>query len=187
MQRCEWMIGKPDFYVSYHDKIWGRPCHQEQELFEWLILEMFSTGLSWQIVLSKKGNFEEAFDHFNPRIVSQYDEEKIEALLNNASIIRHRRKIEAAIQNAKAFLSVQEEFGSFDSYIWSFTDGQTIHRDGETRKTRSKLSDELTKDLKRRNFRWVGSVTIYSYLQAIGIINDHDSRCFCHQSIMKKS
>ncbi len=184
MQRCDWITGKPDFYIDYHDKQWGRPCHDETDLFEWLILETFSTGLSWQIVLSKKESFQKAFDNFDAELVATYTEEKIDTLMSDASIIRHRGKIKAAIQNAQAFLDVQKEFGSFDAYIWSFTNGQTIHRKENERKTKSDLSDEITKDLKKRNFRWVGSVTIYSYLQAIGIINDHDATCFCSDEII---
>ena len=183
MQRCEWIQGKPEFYTRYHDEIWGRPCHNDQELFEWLILETFSTGLSWQIALSKKESFQKAFDNFNLELVAAYTDEKIAILMADASIIRHRGKINATIQNAQAFLDVQKEFGSFDTYIWSFTKGQTIHRKEADRKVKSNLSDAITKDLKKRNFRWVGSITIYSYLQAIGIINDHDATCFCFDEI----
>ena len=177
MKRCEWVEGKPEFYLDYHDSIWGQACHDDQDLFKWLVLETFSTGLSWQIILSKKAAFEEAFDLFDVLTVSEYQEEKIAELMANSAIVRHRGKIEASIQNAKAFLAIQEEFGQFDTYIWSFTDQKTLMRQSTERLTQSDLSDNITADLKKRGFKWVGSVTIYSYLQAIGIINDHDPNC----------
>lgn len=177
MKRCEWVEGKPEFYLDYHDSVWGKVCHDDQDLFKWLVLETFSTGLSWQIILSKKASFEAAFDSFDVLTVSEYQEEKIAELMANSAIVRHRGKIEASIQNAKAFLAVQKEFGQFDTYIWSFTDRKTLVRQSAERLTKSDLSDKVTADLKKRGFKWVGSVTIYSYLQAIGIINDHDLDC----------
>lgn len=177
MKRCEWVEGKPEFYLDYHDRVWGKACHDDQDLFKWLVLETFSTGLSWQIILSKKAAFEEAFDSFDVLTVSEYQEEKIAELMANSAIVRHRGKIEASIQNAKAFLAIQEEFGQFDTYIWSFTDQKIRIRQSTERLTQSDLSDNITADLKKRGFKWVGSVTIYSYLQAIGVINDHDLDC----------
>lgn len=175
--RCKWIEGKPDYYVKYHDEVWGKAEYDEQALFKWLSLEIFHIGLSWQLVLSKYDAFMEAFDNFDYKFVSEYDEQKIEELLNNENIIRYRRKIEATINNAKQFMKIQEEFGQFSDYIWSFTEGKQIVRTSDERLTNSPLSDQVTKDLKKRGFKFVGSVTIYSYLQAIGIINDHDNDC----------
>lgn len=175
--RCEWIKGKPEYYVKYHDEVWGKAEYDDQALFKWLSLEIFHIGLSWQLVLSKYNDFMEAFDDFNYQVVSEYDQQKIEELMNNEKIIRYRRKIEATINNAKQFMKVQEEFGQFSDYIWSFTNGEQVIRDSDERLTDSPLSDQVTKDLKKRGFKFVGSVTIYSYLQAIGIINDHDKNC----------
>lgn len=175
--RCEWIQGKPDFYIEYHDNVWGKPEYDDQELFKWLSLEIFHIGLSWQLVLSKYEGFMEAFNAFNPDIVSNYDEEKIDELMKNENIIRYRRKIEATINNAQRFKEVQEEFGRFSDYIWSFTDGEQIIRNADERQTDSLLSDQVSKDLKKRGFKFIGSVTTYSYLQAIGIVNDHDQVC----------
>ncbi len=175
--RCEWIQGKPDYYVKYHDEIWGKPEYNDQALFKWLSLEIFHIGLSWQLVLSKYHYFLEAFDHFDYQKVATYDEKKIEELMNNPKIIRYRRKIEATINNANRFLEVQEEFGQFSDYIWSFTDDKQIVRQTGPELTKSPLSDAVTKDLKQRGFKFVGSVTIYSYLQAIGILNDHEPTC----------
>lgn len=176
-KRCEWIAGKPDYYVEYHDHIWGVPEHEDQLLYQWLILESFHVGLSWQLVLSKKENFLNAFDHFDYQKVANYGEEDIERLANDAGIIRHKGKIKAAIANAEAFIKVQEEFGSFDHYIWGFVDGKQVLSLSNERPTQSALSDAVTKDMKKRGFKFIGSVTIYSYLQAIGIINDHDLDC----------
>ena len=175
--RCEWIQGKPDFYIEYHDNVWGKPEYDDQELFKWLSLEIFHIGLSWQLVLSKYEGFMEAFNAFNPDIVSNYDEEKIDELMKNENIIRYRQKIEATINNAQRFKEVQEEFGQFSDYIWSFTDGEQIIRNADERQTDSLLSDQVSKDLKKRGFKFIGSVTTYSYLQAIGIVNDHDQVC----------
>ncbi len=175
--RCEWIQGKPDYYVKYHDEIWGKPEYHDQALFKWLSLEIFHIGLSWQLVLSKYHYFLEAFDHFDYQKVATYDEKKIEELMNNPKIIRYRRKIEATINNANRFLEVQEEFGQFSDYIWSFTDDKQIVRQTGPELTKSPLSDAVTKGLKQRGFKFVGSVTIYSYLQAIGILNDHEPTC----------
>jgi len=177
VKRCDWIAGKPDYYVKYHDEVWGKPEYNDQALFKWLNLEIFHIGLSWQLVLSKYDAFLEAFDDFDYEKVALYDEKKIEELMENEKIIRYRRKIEATINNAKQFMKVQEDFGSFSKYIWSFTNYKQIARDTEERQTKSNLSDQVTKDLKKRGFNFVGSVTIYSYLQAIGVINDHDKTC----------
>lgn len=177
IKRCEWIQGKPDYYVKYHDEIWGKPEYDEQELFKWLSLEIFHIGLSWQLVLSKYNHFMEAFDNFAYEQVAKYDEDKILELMDNENIIRYRRKIEATINNAQKYLKIQQEFGSFSTYIWSFTEEKQVISQKNQRITKSALSDEVTKDLKKRGFKFVGSVTVYSYLQAIGIINDHDLDC----------
>lgn len=176
-RRCQWIAGKPDYYVAYHDTIWGKPTHDDRELFKWLILESFHVGLSWQLVLSKQANFEAAFDDFDYHKIAEYDDAKIEALAKDPGIIRHRGKIKAAISNAQAILAVQAEFDSFDTYIWQFSDKQTLVSQTDERPTTSELSDRVTKDMKKRGFKFIGSITIYSYLQAIGIINDHDLAC----------
>lgn len=177
MIRCKWIKGKPDYYVKYHDEIWGKPEYDDQELFKWLSLEIFHIGLSWQLVLSKYDDFLEAFDNFDYMLVAEYKEEEIERLMNNEKIIRYRGKIEATINNAKQFMKVQDEFGQFSDYIWSFTDNKQIIHDTDERQTESALSAEVTKNLKKRGFKFIGSITIYSYLQAIGILNDHDQNC----------
>lgn len=177
IKRCEWIEGKPDYYVNYHDNIWGKPEFEDQTIFKWLSLEIFHIGLSWQLVLSKYEHFMEAFDQFDVKIVATYDENKIQELMNNPNIIRYQRKIEATINNARQFIEVQKEFGSFSKYIWSFTNGKQIVKESNEHLTRSDLSDQVTNDLKKRGFKFVGSVTIYSFLQAIGIVNDHDVEC----------
>jgi len=177
VNRCDWIEGKPDYYVKYHDDVWGKPEYNDQALYKWLSLEIFHIGLSWQLVLSKYDAFLEAFDDFDYEQIAQYDEAKIDELMDNENIIRYRRKIEATVNNAKQFMKVQEAFGSFSDYIWSFTDHQQIMRETEEVPTQNNLSDQVTKDLKKRGFKFVGSVTIYSYLQAVGIINDHDKAC----------
>ncbi len=177
VNRCEWISGKPDYYVKYHDEIWGKPEYDDQQLFKWLSLEIFHIGLSWQLVLSKQNAFEKAFDQFEIKAVANYDEEKINELMENEGIIRYRRKIEATINNAQKYLEVQKEFGHFSDYIWSFTNHQQVINENNIRQDKSELSDQVTADLKKRGFKFIGSVTIYSYLQAVGIINDHDLDC----------
>ncbi|MBK0347184.1 DNA-3-methyladenine glycosylase I [Aerococcaceae bacterium zg-ZJ1578] len=175
--RCQWIEGKPDYYVDYHDNIWGKPEHDDTALFRWLILEMFHIGLSWQLVLSKQEQFDSAFDNFDYLKIATYDEQKIEALLDDKGIIRHRGKIQATITNAQAFMKIQAQYGSFDAFIWSFTAGKTIIKQQDSHQTKSELSDYVTKALKKNGFKFLGSVTVYSYLQAIGIVNDHDINC----------
>ncbi len=175
--RCEWIQGKPDYYVKYHDEIWGKPEYDDQALFKWFSLEVFHIGLSWQLVLSKYDDFMEAFDDFDYEKVADYQEDKVEELMDNEKIIRYRRKIEAIINNANCFMAVQKDFGTFSKYIWNFTKGKQMISQDDERLTDSPLSDRVTADLKKRGFKFVGSVTIYSYLQAIGMINDHDMDC----------
>lgn len=177
LTRCQWIQNKPDYYVTYHDKVWGKAEYEDQKLFKWLSLEIFHIGLSWQLVLSKHDNFLKAFDHFEIQKVAAYDKNKMNELMQNKGIIRYQRKIEATINNANRVIEVQEEFGSFSNYIWKFTNHKQIMNHSEERLTKSDLSDQVTKDLKKRGFKFIGSVTIYSFLQAIGIINDHDLNC----------
>lgn len=177
MRRCQWVENKPDFYIDYHDRIWGRPEHNDLALFEWLVLESFHVGLSWQLILSKRENFQAAFDAFDYKKIAGYDEEKIESLLQDSGIVRHEGKIRATITNAQAFLTIQAEHGSFGHFIWSFTEGKTIINQTGQHRTSSLLSDQVTKRLKEYGFKFIGSVTIYSYLQAVGIINDHELEC----------
>ena len=176
--RCRWCNKKNPNYIQYHDMEWGLPQHDDQKLFELLVLESFQAGLSWETILNKRNNFAIAFDGFNPSLIQYYDCEKVEFLMNDSGIIRNRRKINAAIQNAGIFLQIQREWGSFDAYIWHFTNGITVY---ETGLTRSALSDLISKDLEKRGMQFVGSTIVYSYLQAIGIIYSHDQECFLYK------
>ena len=176
--RCKWCNMKNPIYIEYHDKEWGVPEHDDQKLFELLILENFQAGLSWECVLNKRPAFREAFDQFEPEKVCEYDESKIAELLQNANLIRNRLKMNAAVTNANVFRKIQTEFGTFDRYIWGFTDGKTICEVGETH---SELSDAISKDLKKRGMKFVGTTIIYSYLQAIGVINSHEEGCFLYR------
>ena len=178
MKRCFWVDEKSEIYKKYHDKEWGVPKYNDHDLFELLILEGFQAGLSWITVLKKREAFRKAFDNFDVRKVGKYDENKIQKLLGNADIIRSRGKISAAILNAQVFMQIQKEFGSFSNYIWSFTDGKIIKNKDDNIPVSTPLSDEISKDLKKRGMKYVGTVIIYSYLQAIGIVNDHEINCF---------
>lgn len=180
MMRCRWADPRSDLYVAYHDHEWWQPEHDDRKLFEMLILEGFQAGLSWLTILNKREAFRTAFDYFEPAMVAQYGPEKVEALMEDTGIVRNRRKILAAIQNAKVFLSIQEEFGFFDSYLWGFTGGQVILNTDDTPHTHTELSDRISKDLKRRGMNFVGTTIIYSFLQATGVVNDHELACFCH-------
>ena len=174
-RRCCWANPKNERYIRYHDEEWGIPVKDDHKLFEMLILECFQAGLSWECVLNKRDAFVKAFDGFDLKTVCNYDEKKLEELKNNPDIIRNRLKIQAAVTNAKAFQKIQEECGSFSEYLWHWTNGKVIH---ETGKTSSKLSDELSKDLKKHGMKFVGSTTIYAYLQAVGVIYSHGKECF---------
>lgn len=178
MKRCFWVDEKSEIYVKYHDEEWGVPNHNDRDLFELLILEGFQAGLSWITVLKKREAFRKAFDNFDVKKVSEYDEEKINALLENKDIIRSRGKITAAINNAKIFIEIQKEFGSFSNYIWGFTDNKVIKNTTGEIPVKTELSDMVSKDLKKRGMKYTGSVIIYSYLQAIGIVDDHDRNCY---------
>ena len=176
--RCAWVNMKNPLYIHYHDQEWGVPLHDDRALFELLILEGFQAGLSWECVLNKREAFRRAFDGFDPETVSRYDGEKLAQLLADPGIIRNRLKVQAAVTNARVFLDIQREFGSFDAYIWHFTDGQVVHEPYDIRTT-SPLSDQISKDLKKRGMKFVGSTIIYSYLQAIGVLNAHGRECDC--------
>ena len=178
MKRCFWVDEKSEIYVKYHDEEWGVPNHNDRDLFELLILEGFQAGLSWITVLKKREAFRKAFDNFDVTKVSEYDEEKINALLENKDIIRSRGKITAAINNAKIFIEIQKEFGSFSNYIWGFTDNKVIKNTTGEIPVKTELSDMVSKDLKKRGMKYTGSVIIYSYLQAIGVVNAHDINCY---------
>ena len=176
-KRCKWCNLNNILYVKYHDEEFGKPNFDEKYLFEILILESFQAGLSWECVLNKREAFRKAFDNFNISKIISYDERKVNELMNNKDIIRNRLKINATINNAKVFVDIQEEFGSFNSYIKSFTNNKVIY---ECDKTTSSLSDSISRDLKKRGMKFVGSTIIYSYLQAIGVIYSHDEECFMH-------
>lgn len=182
MNRCPW-CGNDELYVKYHDEEWGVPVHDDKKHFEFLVLESAQAGLNWLTVLRKRENYRKAYDDFDVYKVSQYDENKIEELMQNAGIIRNRKKIEASINNAERFIEIQKEFGSFDKYIWSFVNNSPVANNwndiSEVPAT-SELSDKVSKDLKLRGFKFLGSTIIYAHLQATGIINDHLSSCFRH-------
>lgn len=178
MKRCFWVDENSEIYTKYHDEEWGIPKHDDHELFELLILESFQAGLSWITILKKRENFRKAFDNFDIQKVANYNNEKIDELLSNTGIIRSKNKILSAINNAKIFMQIQKDFGSFANYIWSFTDNKVLKNTTGKIITSSSLSDEISKDLKKRGMKYVGTVIIYSYLQAIGIIDDHDQNCF---------
>lgn len=172
--RCSWCNLDNPLYVSYHDNEWGVPKYDDKELFELLILELNQAGLSWETILNKRDNFREAYDNFDVYKVAKYDQNKINKLMDNKGIIRNKRKIDAAIKNAQVFIKIQEEYKTFSNYIWHFTNNKQVF--GEY-KTTNELSDGISKDLKQRGMSFVGSTIIYSYLQAIGIIDDHEKTC----------
>lgn len=176
MHRCRWANPNNPLYLRYHDEEWGVPVHEDGRLFELLILEGFQAGLSWECVLNKRKAFRTAFDGFDPEKVAAYTEADYQRLAEEEGIIRNRRKIAAAVKNAAVFLEIQREFGSFDAYLWSFTEGKTVV-EPYTRRTTSPLSDRLSADLKRRGMSFVGSTIVYSYLQAVGVLYAHGEEC----------
>ncbi|MCL2185054.1 MAG: DNA-3-methyladenine glycosylase I [Treponema sp.] len=187
MKRCEWCESS-ELYTKYHDEEWGFPVIDDQKHFEFLVLESAQAGLSWITILKKRENYRKAYDNFDPKKVARYTEAKKTRLLSNEGIIRNRLKIEASINNAKNFLEIQREFGSFSKYIWSFTNGKPIIGKWKTISeipARSELSDAVSADLKKRGFKFLGSIIIYSHLQATGIINDHLIDCFRYKEIKK--
>jgi DNA-3-methyladenine glycosylase I len=183
--RCAWP-GDDPLLLSYHDEEWGVPLHDDRTHFEYLLLDGAQAGLSWITILRRREAYWEAFDGFDPRLVAGYGEEKIAQLLSNEGIIRNRLKVNSAVQNARAFLRVQEEFGSFDSYIWDFVDGRPIQNtwpEIASIPAKTPLSEQISKDLKKRGFSFVGPTIIYAYMQAAGLVNDHVTACFRHSEI----
>ena len=179
-KRCSWAEMNP-LMRKYHDKEWGTPIHDDQLLFEFLILESAQAGLSWNLILGKRENYRKVFDNFDYSKIAQYDEKKLEELLQEKGIVRNRRKIQAAITNAKAFLEIQKEFGSFDNYIWEFVNKKTIQNAWKTLEeipAKTELSEKISKDLKKRGFKFVGPTIIYAFMQAVGMVNDHTTDCF---------
>ncbi|MDZ7344863.1 MAG: DNA-3-methyladenine glycosylase I [candidate division KSB1 bacterium] len=184
MHRCEW--AKTDLAIAYHDDEWGVPQHDDRVLFEFLILEGAQAGLSWETILKKRENYRQAFDHFDPSRVAKYDRRTEKKLLADPGIVRNRLKIAAAIQNAKAFLAIQKEFGSFDAYVWQFVGGRPKKNGWRTLKqipARTPESEALSKDLRRRGFKFVGSTICYAFMQAVGMVNDHTVDCFRYAEI----
>ena len=182
IQRCHW--AKTDLSIAYHDHEWGVPVHDDRTLFEFLILEGAQAGLSWETILRKRENYRRAFDDFDPAKVAGYGQKRVAKLLNDQGIIRNRLKIGAAIQNAKAFLMVQNEFGSFDKYVWRFVNGKPRRRkSGAPVPVTTADSDALSRDLKARGFKFVGSTICYSFMQAVGLANDHDLKCFRYREV----
>lgn len=178
--RCTW-CGEDPISIDYHDREWGVPVHDDRTLFEFLTLEGMQAGLSWMTILRKRGNYRDAFDNFDPKKIARYDRKKVKQLLSNAGIVRNRLKIGAAIRNAKAFIGVQEEFGSFDKYIWQFVGGKPrVNRFISLKEIPSSTpeSDAMSKDLRKRGFRFVGPTICYAFMQAVGIVNDHATDCF---------
>ncbi len=176
---CEWPSNDP-LMIEYHDREWGTPLHDDRKLFEFLVLDAFQAGLSWKTILYKRENFRKAFDNFTPEKIAKYNEKKTTALMNDAGIIRNKLKISATVENAKQFLKVQQEFGNFDQYIWQFTEGKTIinkRKKGQSPAATSPESDAMSKDLRQRGFKFVGSTICYAFMQASGMVNDHLVTC----------
>ncbi len=184
-KRCTWP-GEDPLYIRYHDREWGIPIHSDRKLFEFLILEGAQAGLSWITVLKKRPAYRKAFDNFDFNKVARYKERKIKQLLNNSGIIRNKLKIRSAISNAKAFIEVRKEFGTFNKYIWQFVDGKPIQncfKDMKDIPATTELSDQISKDLKKRGFNFVGSTIVYAHMQATGMVNDHTMDCFRYREI----
>lgn len=184
---CPWPSNDP-LMIKYHDEEWGVPVHDDRKIFEFLVLDAFQAGLSWSTVLKKRENFRKAFDNFEPQTIAKYDEKKIESLLQDAGIIRNKLKVRATVSNAQQFLEVQKEYGSFDKYIWKFTGGKTrVNQCKELSDipASTKESDAMSKDLKKRGFKFVGSTICYAFMQAAGMVNDHLTYCFKYEAINK--
>ena len=185
MPSCDWPSSDP-LMIAYHDTEWGTPVHDDQKWFEFIVLDAFQAGLSWRTVLHKRENFRDAFDHFDPSLVAGYEENKIQELMNNPGIIRNQLKIRSAVINAKAFLKIQQEFGSFDSYIWRFNEDKVVYNELTSLKgmpAKTELSDRISKDLIKRGFKFVGSTIVYAFLQAAGMVNDHLVHCFRYKQL----
>ena len=185
--RCEWAVNGSPTDIEYHDKEWGVPVHNDKKLFEFLLLESAQAGLSWSIILKKRQGYRKAFDDFDANKVANYDQRRIQELLTNPTVIRNKLKIQSAITNARAFLKLQKEFGSFDSYLWNFVDGRPKQNEWKSWMeipSRTEISDILSKDLKRRGFVFVGSTICYSMMQAVGMVNDHTVYCFRYKDLI---
>lgn len=184
-KRCAWCLGN-DLYIEYHDKEWGLPVHDDKVHFEFLVLESAQAGLSWLTILKRREHYRRLYDNFDALKVSQYDQKRVELMLQDPGIIRNRKKIESSISNAKYFLEIVDEFGSFDNYIWGFTNRKVIDNKRESMSelpANTPLSDEITEDLKKRRFRFLGSTIIYAHLQSIGVVNDHLVDCFRYKEV----
>ncbi|MBT8303220.1 MAG: DNA-3-methyladenine glycosylase I [Bacteroidia bacterium] len=185
IHKCDWCVGDP-LYEAYHDQEWGVPVYDDDTLFEFLTLETFQAGLSWITILRKRENFRKAFDHFDYRKIANYDQKKIDSLLQDAGIIRNKLKINATITNAQNFMKIQEEFGSFSKYIWDFVDGKPIKNAFKSMSevpANAPLSDTISKDLKKRGFKFVGTTVVYAHMQATGMVNDHVTNCFRYNEV----
>ena len=183
-QRCDW--AKKPLDIEYHDKEWGVPLHDDAKLFEFLILEGFQAGLSWSTILAKRENFRKAFDHFDYKKIAKYKKDKIDSLLQDAGIVRNKLKINATVTNAQNFIKIQNEFSSFSKYIWGFVDGKPIKNSFKNYKeapANTTLSDTISKDLKKRGFKFVGSTVVYAHMQATGMVNDHEINCFRYDQV----
>ena len=183
--RCHWCIGDP-LYEAYHDQEWGVPVYDDATLFEFLTLETFQAGLSWITVLRKRENFKKAFDNFDYKKIAKYQQTKIDSLLQDVGIIRNKLKVNAAVTNAKAFIAVQEEFGSFSKYIWGFVNGKPIKNEFKSLNeipANTPLSNRISKDLKKRGFKFVGTTVVYAHMQATGMVNDHETNCFRYNEV----
>lgn len=185
--RCDW-VGSDPLYIKYHDHEWGVPVFDDQKLFEFLILETFQAGLSWLTVLKKRENFRKAFDNFDYHKIATYSEDKFTELINNPGIIRNKLKIKATITNAQVFMQTQKEFGSFAKYIWGFVDNKPLQnsfKDSADVPAKTQLSNQISKDMKKRGFKFVGSTIIYAHMQAMGMVNDHTIDCFRYREVKK--
>lgn len=181
-KRCVWVDGS-ELYTRYHDEEWGVPVYDDAKLFEMLVLESFQAGLSWITILKKRESFREALDGFDREKIAAYGDEKIEELMANAAIVRNRRKITATIQNARIFGDIQAEYGSFSRYLWGFTEGKVIRETYAAMPVSTALSDRISADLRKRGMNFVGTVIIYSYLQAVGVVDDHEPGCICYKGL----
>jgi DNA-3-methyladenine glycosylase I len=184
LRRCHW--ARTDLSIAYHDREWGVPIHDDRALFEFLILEGAQAGLSWETILRKRDNYRRAFDDFAPAKVAKYDQRRIAKLMSNEGIVRNRLKVNSAVENAKAFLLIQKEFGSFDKYVWRFINGTPKRRKrGTPVQVTTPDSDALSRDLKQRGFKFVGSTICYSFMQAVGMVNDHEASCFRYREVSR--
>jgi DNA-3-methyladenine glycosylase I len=189
-KRCQWCLNSGQIYIDYHDDEWGVPVHDDRHFFEHIVLEGAQAGLSWITILKRRENYRKVFDNFDVKKVAKYDEKKIEELIQDAGIIRNRLKIKSAVKNAKVFIAIQKEFGSFDKYFWAFTEGKVIDNQIKTMKdipATSELSDTISKDLKKRGMIFIGSTIMYAMMQSVGMVNDHEISCFRYKELKGKA